>query len=96
VYQVNYVPPRDLDDNQIKALILNYLVRRKCWNNKYLPRQKLVRFLGHDVLGDGGKVGDCIEDLRKLGWVNYMKKGETVSLNSRYLKDIFQHLDKYL
>ena len=80
---------------QIKALIINYLFRRKCWGAKYFNKQKLVRYLGQDVLGDGKKVTRCLDDLVKLRWILTWKKGDTISLNPSYKKEIVEHKTKY-
>jgi len=37
-------------------------------------------------LDDGEKVSDCIEELRKMRWINYKKKGKAISLNHHYNK----------
>jgi len=81
-----------MTDEQIMALVLNYLLRRRRWGNRYFNRQKLVRYLGHDVLGDGKEVSRCIDDLIKRRWLNSLKKGKTISLNVVYKKDIILHI----
>ena len=87
--------PVSLSDDQIKALILNYLVRRRCWGAKYLPRQKLVRHLGYDVLGDGKEVSRCLDELLQSRWLNSYKKRKTIHLNVSHKRDIFDHLEKH-
>ena len=82
-----------MTDAQIKALILNYLARRRRWGNRYYNRQKIVRYLGQDVLGDGKEVSRCLNELANIRWLNVKKKGKTVSLNTSFIKEIWEHID---
>ena len=85
------MPAVDMTDEQIIALIINYLVRRRCWGGRYFNKQKLIRYLGQDVLGDGKKVSRCMDIMIKKRWLNNMKKGETISLNIHYKREIMEH-----
>ena len=85
-----------MSDEQIKALVLNFLRRKKRWNNHYYNRQKITRYLGLDVLHDGEAVERNIDELIKDGLVNLKKKGDTISLNTRFLKEISEHIKNYL
>lgn len=87
--------PVDLTDDQIKTLILNYMVRRRLWNKKYGNRQKIVRYLGIDVLGDGKEVSRCLDELVKARWITPYKKGEAIRLNIAYKKEITRHIQEY-
>lgn len=95
VYSAVYMPPVDMTDEQIMALILNYLIRRRCWGKKYFQRQKLVRYLGQEVLGDGKEVTRCLDELIQFRWINPRKKGETISLNVSYKREIIDHKTRY-
>ena len=90
-----YMPPVDMTDEQIMALILNYLIRRRCWGKKYFQRQRLVRYLGQEVLGDGREVTRCLDELIQFRWINPRKKGETISLNVSYKREIIDHKTRY-
>jgi len=90
------LPPADLTDDQIKALILNFLLRRRLWGGKYYTAQKMVRYIGQDVLGDDKKVRRCLNELVKDRWINPRKKGNTISLNPSYTKEIPEFIDKHL
>lgn len=85
-----------MSDDQIKALILNYLRRRKRWGASYYPRQKLVKYLGMDVLGDGKEVSRGLDELIKDRWIRTLKKGDTVSLNTRCISEISKHIEVHL
>jgi len=39
------MPKRELSDAEIKADIMNKLMRRNCWGAKYLPLDTLVNWL---------------------------------------------------
>jgi len=95
VFGALYLPPVELSDEQIKALIINYLMRRRCWGKKYQNRQKVVRYLGQEVLGNGNEVSRCLDELIDKGWINSMKKGKTISLNVSAKKSIMQHIEEY-
>jgi hypothetical protein len=56
----------------------------------------MVRYLGLDVLGDGKVVSRCVDELVKSRWVNLRKKGDTVSLNNSYIREITGHIDRHL
>ena len=90
------MPPADLTEDQIKALILNFLLRRRLWGGKYYAKQRMVRYISQDVLGDGKKVRRCLDELVKDRWINPRKKGSTVSLNPSYNKEIPEFIDKHL
>jgi len=90
------MPPAELTDEQVKALILNFLLRRKRWGARYYNRQRMVRSLGLDVLGDGKVVSRCMDELVKSRWVNLRKKGDTISLNISYIREITGHIDRHL
>ena len=85
-----------MTDEQVKALILNFLLRRRRWGARYYNRQRMVRYLGQDVLRDGKTVSRCIDELAKSRWINLHKKGDTVSLNGSYVKEITGHIDGHL
>ena len=54
----------------------------------------MVRYLGQDVLRDGKTVSRCIDELIKGRWINLHKKGDTISLNGSYVKEITGHIDE--
>lgn len=93
---MNYMVTVDMTDEQIKALILSFLRRRKCWGGKYFNTQKLVRYLGQDVLGDGKEVSRVLKDLIKDSWLNFRKKGDTVSLNTAHIREISEQINEHL
>lgn len=75
---------------------MNFLVRRRRWGARYFNRQRMVRYIGLDVLRDGKVVSQCIDELINCRWVNMLKKGGAVSLNSTYVNEITGYIDRYL
>jgi hypothetical protein len=55
-----------------------------------------VRYPGQDILGDGKELPRCLNELANSRWVNVKKKGETISLNTRYLKEIWNHIENHI
>jgi len=90
------MPPSDLTDEEIMAMILNFLLTRGRWGAKYYNKQRMTRYLGIQVLKDGRKVDRCLDKLQKEGLVWGAKKGATVSLNPRLSAKITAFIDKFL
>lgn len=87
--------PKDMEKKEIQAEVLWKLKRRKCWGRKYLPVDSLVSWIGNLVKDNGKSVRRAIEDLIKKGILIPHKKGDTVSLNTRAKKEIYQILNEF-
>ena len=96
MYFLKFVPPSDLSDEEIMALILNFLLTRGRWGGNYYNRQKLTRYLGIQVLKDGKKVDKCLDQLINDRLVWGSKKGATVSLNPHLSAEIKSFIDTFL
>jgi len=90
------MPPRDLSDEEIMALILNFLLARGRWGGKYYNRQRMTKYLGIHVLRDGKKVDRCLDQLLNDRLVWGSKKGATVSLNPHLSARITSFIDTFL
>jgi len=90
------MPPRGLSDEEIMALVLNFLLTRGRWGGRYYNRQRLTRYLGIRVLKDGKKVDKCLNQLIKDSLVWQSKKGATVSLNPHRSVEISSFIDRFL
>lgn len=90
------MPVREMDDDQIKAEILNKLYRRGCWGKRYFPVDTLVNWMGKQVKDDGKKIRRVINKLRQQGLVQLHKGGKTISLNPNRMREIFEFIDSYL
>ncbi|MGB9740381.1 MAG: hypothetical protein ACP5IM_00345 [Candidatus Bathyarchaeia archaeon] len=83
----------ELSDEEIKADIMNRLLRRNCWGTKYLPVDTLVNWLAGKVKPDGKRVRKLIRQLVNEGFLILHKKGETISLNSTRSAEIIEYKD---
>jgi len=90
------MPPSALSDEEVMALILNFLLKRGRWGGKYYNRQKLTRYLGIQVLNDGKRVGKRLDELLNERLVRQSKKGSTVSLNPHRSAEITAFIEKFL
>ncbi|MEM2631360.1 MAG: hypothetical protein QXE00_02200 [Candidatus Bathyarchaeia archaeon] len=86
----------ELSDEEVKADIMNKLLRRNCWGAKYLPVDTLVNWLAGKVKPDGKRVRKLIRQLVNEGFLILHKKGETVSLNSAKSGEIIEYIRKFL
>ena len=81
-------------DQEIKADILNRLIRRGCWGAKYFPTETLVKWLCKKVKRNGRRVRKLIKELVQQGLILAHKKGKTISLNPSKASEIIEYVDK--
>jgi len=93
---VNFMYRRETSNAEIKADIMNRLLRKHCWGAKYLPLNTLINWLGKQIRKNGKRVRDCIEDLVKEGYILSHKKGETISLNPARSREIVEYIKTVL
>jgi len=93
---VNLMTHRRISDEQIKADIMNRLMRRNCWSAKYLPIDTLVNWLAKKLKPDGKRVRRLIKELIREGYLVPHKKGKTISLNSAKSEEIIKYIEKFL
>jgi len=86
----------DLSDVQIKADIMDRLVRRTCWGAKYLPIDTLVNWIGKQIRRNGKRVRKMIDGLEKEGYLILHKRKTTASLNPPMKHEIIEYIDKNL
>jgi len=86
----------ELSDEEIKADIMNRLLRRNCWSAKYLPIDTLINWMARKVKPDGKRVKKLIKQLVNDGFLIPHKKGETVSLNSAKSEEIIEYIKRFL
>lgn len=83
-------------DEEIKADIMNRLMRRGCWGGKYLPLDNLVNWLSKKVKRDGKRIRKLIKELIKEGYILAHKGGETVSLNPAFSREIIEYIEQII
>jgi DNA-binding transcriptional regulator YhcF (GntR family) len=86
----------ELSDEQIKADIMNRLLRKDCWGAKYLPVDTLVNWMGKQVKRNGRRVEKMIKELVREGYLFIHKKGGTISLNSSRSREIAEYIQNNL
>jgi len=86
--------PIEYSDDEIKAEILNKLVRRGCWGGRYLPLETLIHWLSKKIKRNGRRIKRLIKELVKEGYILIHKKGKTISLNPHYKKQIIEYIER--
>lgn len=90
------MPKRKLSDEEIKADVMNRLLRKNCWGAKYLPLDTLVNWLAKRVKRNGKRVKKIIKILVNQGFLLLHKGGETVSLNPRMSREIVEFIERVI
>jgi len=87
--------PLELTDEQIKASIIEFLVKKGRWGTHYFPVETLVNWFGKKTRRNGRRIRKCLRELVNEGYLLSHKRGETVSLNptrSMEIKDFIKKL----
>lgn len=87
---------REYSDEEVKADIMNRLMRKGCWGGKYLPVDSLVHWLSKRVKRDGRRVRGLIRELIKEGYLLAHKGGKTISLNPALCREIIEYIEKVI
>ncbi len=85
-----------ISDDEIKADILNKLVRRGCWGSRYLPLDSLVHWISKKIKNNGKRIRRLIRELIKNGYIIPHKGGRTISLNPVYSREIIEYIEKHI
>jgi len=92
---VNYMADEHSDE-EIKADIMNRLMRRGCWGGRYLPLDSLVNWLSKKVKRDGKRTRKLIKELIKEGYLLSHKGGEAISLNPALNREITKYIERII
>lgn len=93
---MNFMFRRELSDEEVKADIMNKLMRRGCWGAKYFPLDTLVNWLAKRLKRNGKRVRRIIKTLVNEGYLFLHKGGRTVSLNPAMSREITEHIERML
>ena len=93
---MNFMPKREITDEQIKADVMNRLFRKNCWGAKYLPLDTLVNWLAKRVKRNGKRVKNLVRALVNEGYLLLHKGGKTVSLNPVMSKDVTEYVERVI
>ena len=83
-------------DEEIKADIMNRLMRKGCWGARYLPVDSLVHWLSKKVKRNGKRISRLIKDLVKEGYLLVHKGGRTISLNPALSRQIIEYIERMM
>lgn len=86
----------DLTDEQIRADIMDRLLRRHCWGEKYLPIDSLVNWMGKQIKRNGKRIRKLLDELAKEGFLFLHKRNTTASLNPGMKGQIVKYIEKNL
>jgi hypothetical protein len=75
-------------DDEVKAEIMNRLMRRGCWGGRYLPLDSFRK--------DGKRVRRLIKELVKEGYILLHKGGKTISLNPALNREIIEYIERII
>ena len=90
------MPKRETTDAEIKADIMNKLLRKNCWGAKYMPLDTLVNWLAKSVKKNGKRVRKLVRALVNEGYLLLHKRGKTVSLNPMMSKEITEYVERLI
>jgi hypothetical protein len=83
----------EVTDEEIKADIINKLLRKGCWEAKYLPVDTLINWLAKKVKKDGKRIRKIVKELVNEGYLLMHKGGQTVSLNPARSREIINYIE---
>lgn len=86
----------DLTDEQIRADIMDRLLRRHCWGEKYLPIDSLVNWMGKQIKRNGKRIRKLLDELAKEGFLFLHKRNTTALLNPGMKGQIVKYIEKNL
>lgn len=87
---------RDYSDEELKALILNFIMRKGRWGEHYFPIDTMSNWLGQVVKNNGKNVRKKAKELAKDGYLILHKGNTTASLNPKAKQQIMEYIDRYL
>lgn len=83
-----------LSDEEVRAAILEFLLKKGRWGSRYHPLDTMARWLGKKVRRNGKRVRRIIKSLVNEGYLLLHKRGQTVSLNPTKSKEIIEYLER--
>jgi hypothetical protein len=88
------VPKRQATDEEIRADIMNKLLRKNCWGARYLPVDSLVNWIAKRVKRNGKRVRRIIRELVNDRYLLLHKGGRTVSLNPTLSRRVVEYIER--
>jgi len=87
---------RDYPDGELKALILNFIMRKGRWGEHYFPIDTMSNWLSQVVKNNGKNVRKKVKELAQDGYLILHKGNTTASLNPQAKQQIMEYIDRYL
>jgi predicted transcriptional regulator len=84
----------EITEEQVKASILEFLVKKRRWGSYYFPIDTLVNFLSRKIKRNSERVRNSMEQLVKRGYVLLHKKGKTISFNPIRGREIIEYIKR--
>ncbi len=82
-----------LTDEQVKAAILEFLLKKGRWGAHYFPTTTLINWFSRKVKRNGRRVRSCLKSLARRQFLLVHKRGGTISLNPFKRKDILKFIE---
>jgi len=83
-----------LTDDQVKASILEFLLKKGRWGAHYYPLDTIIRWFGKKVMRNSKRVRKIAKELVNQGFLLLHKRGETVSLNPVLSREILEYIER--
>ncbi len=87
---------RNYQDSELKALILNFIMRKGRWGEHYFPIDTMANWLSQAVRNNGKNVKKMMKELAKEGFLILHKANTTASLNPRMKGEITEYIERNL
>ncbi len=87
---------REYSDEELKALILNFIMRKGRWGERYFPIDTMSNWLGQVVQNNGKNVRKKVKELANEGYLILHKGNTTASLNPQAKRQIIEYIERYL
>jgi hypothetical protein len=82
-----------LTDEQVKAAILEFLLKKGRWGAHYFPTATLINWFSRKVKRNGKRVRSCLRNLARKDFLLVHKRGKTISLNPFKRRDILEFIE---
>ncbi len=87
---------REFDDAELKAEILNFIMRKGRWGEHYFPIDTMANWLGQTVKNNGKNIRKKVKELTGDGFLILHKVNTTASLNPRMKREIEEYIERNL
>jgi hypothetical protein len=82
-----------LTDEQVKAAVLEFLLKKGRWGAHYFPTATLINWFSRRVRRNGKRIRSCLRNLIRRGFLLVHKRGKTISLNPFRRREILEFIE---